>query len=65
MVLVLGAIQILGGVVCYSFEAIKVETPKSAAKPENPSKAHEGLEREWHPASDFLQPGRRKRLLPR
>jgi len=66
-VLILGAIHwILGGVICYSFEAIRIETPtQEAPKPESPAKITLHEELEWHPASDFLQPGRRKRLLPR
>lgn len=66
VVLALGAIHwILGGLVCYSVEAIKIETPPKAAKPESPSSPRRSEEKEWHFASEFLQPGRRKRLLPR
>src|SRR2546423_1135201 len=58
IVLVIGAIHwILGGLVCYSFEAIRIERPKPALKPEQPSSESHGDDREWHPPSDFLQPG--------
>ena len=66
LVLILGVIHwVLGGLVCYSFDGIKIESPKSAPKPGPPSPAHPVEEKEWHFASEFLQPGWRKRLLPR
>lgn len=47
---------LLGGIVCWASESIKVE-PKHA--PTTTRKAEEtGPEIEWHPASDFLLPGR-------
>jgi hypothetical protein len=65
LVLILGVIHwVLGGVVCYSFDGVKLESPKRAPKPEPRSPAHPVEEKEWHFASEFLQPGR-KRLLPR
>jgi hypothetical protein len=66
VVLALGAIHwILGGLVCWSVEAIRVETPPKAEKPAQAPPTHPAKETEWHFASEFLQPGRRKRLLPR
>jgi hypothetical protein len=66
VVLVIGAIHwILGGFVCYAFEGVRVETPSKPEKPVAPSAPHLSEEKEWHFASEFLQPGRRKRLLPR
>jgi len=66
IVLILGVIHwVLGGLVCYSFDGIKIQSPKSAPKPDRPANARPKDEKEWHPASDFLQPGWRKRLLTR
>jgi hypothetical protein len=65
-VLVFGIINwVLGGLLCYSLEAVRVETPPKALRNEPSESPHHEAETEWHPASDFLQPGRRKRLLPR
>jgi hypothetical protein len=64
VVLVLGAVHwILGGLVCYSFEGIRIETPKKKPDPAPPTPPPD--EKEWHFASEFLQSGRRKGLLPR
>jgi hypothetical protein len=67
VVLILGLIHwILGGLVCYSLDAVRIEQrPAKTAKPNPPSPPRIGDEKEWHFASEFLQPGRRKRLLPR
>jgi hypothetical protein len=65
-VLVFGLINwVLGGLVCYSLEAVRVETPPKPAKKDPPESPHYEVQTEWHPASDFLQAGRRKRLLSR
>ena len=53
---------VLGGVVCYACDAIRIEESPDEPKPEEPAKEHELPE--WHPASDFLLPGGRKTLLP-
>ena len=62
IVLLIGAAHwLLGGIVCWAFESVKVEQrpPEPRRKP-----AANVPERYWHPASDFLLPGRRKSLLP-
>ena len=55
---------LLGGVVCWAFEGVKLETrPPSNTHPI--SKAAENAHRtEFHPPSDFLLPGSRRSLLP-
>ena len=65
-VLIFGLINwVLGGLVCYSTEAIRVEMPSKPVKKQPAENPKHEVETEWHPASDFLQAGRRKRLLPR
>ena len=65
MLLILGAAHwLLGGIVCWAFQGIKVEPlrptpPLPVQKPLNTA-----LKTEWHPASDFLLPGSRQSLLP-
>ena len=52
---------VLGGVVCWAFEGVRVEIPPSPGT--HPSGlAH--ADREWHSASEFILPGGRKSLLP-
>lgn len=65
-VLVFGVINwVLGGLVCYSLEAVRVEKHPEPASKEHSESPHLESQMEWHPASDFLQPGGRKRLLPK
>lgn len=52
---------LLGGVICYASDGIQIEIPKQSA-PQRPTQVREP--QEWHPASDFILPGNRKRLLP-
>ena len=53
----------LGGFVCWALEGIQVQPPPEL--PEHHPPARTAPEMEWHPASDFLLPGRGgKRLLP-
>ena len=63
LVLVFGVLNwVLGGVVCYCCDGIKLETPpQPPIKPIEPGVARA---EEWHSASDFLLPGARKSLLP-
>jgi len=58
------AFWLLGGFVCWAYDAVDVETsaPTESATPDKP--AATTPETEWHPASDFLLPGRKKSLLP-
>jgi len=64
VLILLGAAHwILGGIVCWAFDGVKVEP--APTKPERAGEArNERLEREYHPASDFLLPGGRHSLLP-
>ena len=65
-VLVFGVINwVLGGLVCYNLEAVRVERPSEPAPKEQFESPPHEEQTEWHPASDFLQPGGRKRLLPK
>ena len=60
-ILVVGLVHwVLGGLVCWALGSVTVEAPPR--KREEPQRIEE--EREWHPGSDFLQPGGRKSLLP-
>jgi hypothetical protein len=53
---------LLGGIVCYACEGIRIEEPPKKSPPiEKPGVEQQ---KEWHPASDFVFPGHRKRLLP-
>lgn len=52
---------VIGGLVCYACDAIRVEQ-SSEPKHREAAKQWEGTE--WHPASDFLLPGNKKSLLP-
>ena len=61
---VIGALfWVLGGVVCYACDAIRIEG--SSRQPENKEPPRASDTPEWHPGSDFLLPGNRKSLLPR
>ncbi len=64
LLLIVGAaFWLLGGVVCWAYESVKFEPPPQPATPVQKS-PNMVPEREWHPASDFLLPGRRKSILP-
>jgi hypothetical protein len=52
---------LLGGMVCWAFEGVRVEPPPS--EPISPS-AQNTPATEFHPASDFLLPGSRRNVLP-
>jgi hypothetical protein len=55
---------LLGGIVCWAFEGVKVEPARSSPPPKIHKPVETALDAEWHPASDFLQPGMSHRLLP-
>ena len=55
---------LLGGVICWAFESVRVEPRHSSAPPAQKTPKIT-VEREWHPASDFLMPGGRHSLLRR
>lgn len=54
---------ILGGVICYASEGIRIEPPSHPAEKTAP-KILPPHDEEGHAASDFLLPGSRKSLLP-
>jgi hypothetical protein len=58
ILLIIGAAHwILGGIVCWVFEAVQVETrPETPATPAAPPR-DTAQDTEYHPASDFLLPG--------
>ena len=63
IVLLIGAAHwVLGGIVCWAFESVKIETRNTPAEAQKSETSVP--ERYWHPASDFLLPGRRQSLLP-
>lgn len=53
---------VVGGLICYACDAIRIEGSSEEVKSQQPLKRWEGPE--WHPASDFLLPGGKKSLLP-
>ena len=57
---------LLGGLVCYATEGIRIERPSETIqrKPLN-EQPRIGQQTEWHAASDFLLPGNRKSLIHR
>jgi hypothetical protein len=62
--LLLGVMHwLLGGMVCYALDSVRIEKPKQQDSPDKPAVPAEPQE-EWHAASDFLFPGGRKGLLP-
>jgi hypothetical protein len=52
----------LGGFVCWALEGIQVQPAPQLPEQQPPARNSSGME--WHPASDFVLPGRGKRLLP-
>jgi len=64
IILLIGVVHwVLGGLVCYFFDAVRIEEgPPERPKNKEPSQTRDLLE--WHPASDFILPGTRKRVLP-
>jgi hypothetical protein len=62
IILLVGVVHwVLGGVVCWAFDGVKI-SPAPPPEQNHPSPREEA--REWHSASDFVQPGSRKSLLP-
>ena len=56
---------LLGGIVCWAFEGVKIEPARTSPPAKAQRPAESALETEWHPASDFLQPGMRHSLSSR
>lgn len=62
-VLVIGAMHwLIGGLVCYALDAVKVERPVRTTG--SLAKQSASPELEWHYASEFVLPGNRKSLFP-
>jgi len=62
IILIVGIVHwILGGVVCWAFDGITIH---ASPPPVRSQPAGTEALREWHSASDFVQPGGRKSLLP-
>ena len=61
LLLVGGANWILGGVICYAIEGVKIVRIQEEPHNQAPQLSES---REWHAASDFLLPGNRKSILP-
>ncbi len=63
LVLIFGVLHwLLGGVICYCFDGVKIEKP--ALPFARVSQPDASLQKEWHSASDFVLPGSRRSLLP-
>lgn len=63
VILLIGAMHwVLGGLICYACDAIRIEGSSQQPKGKDPSTTRESAE--WHPASDFLFPGNSKSVLP-
>ena len=63
VILLIGVLHwLLGGLVCYACDAVRIQGSFQELKDKEPSRAWEPAE--WHPASDFLLPGNRRNLLP-
>ena len=63
VILLIGIVHwVVGGLVCYACDAIRLDSTSEEPKKPEPSKRWEGPE--WHPGSDFLLPGGKKSLLP-
>jgi hypothetical protein len=63
-ILILGLLfWVLGGFVCHAFEGVRVVPPRGPDQQSTKEPIGEP-EKEWHPASDFVFPGRHKHLLP-
>ena len=63
IILVIGLLfWILGGLVCHAYEGIQIQPPGKS-----PDRTHTIIDnqKEWHPASDFVLPGHKRRLPPR
>jgi hypothetical protein len=54
---------ILGGIVCWAFDGVQIESRPPLTPPIVRTKDTTSLT-EYHPASDFLLPGGRRSLLP-
>jgi hypothetical protein len=62
VILIVGVVHwVLGGVVCWAFEGIRIST---APPPEHSYSSPDEVAREWHSASEFILPGARKSILP-
>jgi len=63
VLLLIGALHwILGGLVCWAFESVKLQPTEP--RREQPQPADSSRATEWHSPSEFLMPGNRRALLP-
>jgi hypothetical protein len=63
LVLIFGVLHwVLGGVVCYCYDGVKIVQPPQA--PIRPLERAVRDDKEWHSASDFVLPGNRKSIFP-
>lgn len=63
VIILMGVLHwVLGGLVCYACDGIRIQRPAEEPKPSAPQPAPERAE--WHAASDFVLPGSRHSLLP-
>src|SRR5437764_5600755 len=63
LILMGAAHWVLGGIVCWAFEGVKMESAPESSSPAIENSRDSGAATEYHPASDFLLPGRRQSLL--
>src|SRR5215831_19416136 len=63
VLLLIGALHwILGGLVCWAFESVKLQSTEP--RREQPQPADTTLAVVWHSPSEFLLPGNHRSLLP-
>jgi hypothetical protein len=62
VILLVGIVHwVLGGMVCWAYDGIRISSVPPREQ-EHPAPVESG--REWHSASEFVQPGGRKSFLP-
>jgi hypothetical protein len=62
LILIGTAHWLLGGIVCWAFDGVQIDTRRP---PVTPGEPHDTTPlTEYHPASDFLLPGGRRSILP-
>jgi hypothetical protein len=55
---------LLGGIVCWAFDGVEIGSVPTSSSPGDGQPKDTAPATEFHPASDFLLPGNRQRLLP-
>ena len=65
ILILLGAAHwLLGGLVCWAFDGVRIETRPPSIVPEISKTAQDASATEFHSPSDFLLPGSRRSMLP-